>query len=97
MKYLHDHFVQKEVTVRFLTIGLGSDHDAVLLNKLAKAGTEIGNFFYVNDNDANFKESMREALNSSIQMAESSGNGLKLKITLPLSKFSEQLELIKSI
>jgi hypothetical protein len=32
---------------RFLTIGFTSSHDALFLNEIAKAGTELGNFFYI--------------------------------------------------
>ncbi len=32
---------------RFLTIGFTSSHDALFLNEIAKAGTELGNFYYI--------------------------------------------------
>ncbi len=32
---------------RCLTIGFTKSHDAVLLNSIAKAGSELGNFIYV--------------------------------------------------
>jgi hypothetical protein len=38
---------QREAVYRYLTIGFSRDHDAVFLNKIAQAGSERGNFFYI--------------------------------------------------
>lgn len=32
---------------KFLAIGFSKDHDAVFLNKLAMAGSTLGNFIYI--------------------------------------------------
>ena len=42
------------ITSRFLTIGFTSGHDAVFMNSIAQAGTELGNFFYINTSDGNY-------------------------------------------
>lgn len=35
------------ISSRFLTIGFTSAHDATFLNRIAQAGSDLGNFFYV--------------------------------------------------
>ena len=39
---------KKEITSRFLTIGFTNEHDAGFLNMIAQAGSDLGNFFFVN-------------------------------------------------
>lgn len=36
-----------EIPSRFLTIGFTSGHDALFMNKISQAGTELGNFYYI--------------------------------------------------
>jgi hypothetical protein len=36
-----------ELESRFLAIGFSSSHDATFMNKIAQAGSSIGNFFYI--------------------------------------------------
>mmetsp|Transcript_42755 Transcript_42755/g.50107 ORF Transcript_42755/g.50107 Transcript_42755/m.50107 type:complete len:481 (-) Transcript_42755:1748-3190(-) len=56
----------KEISSRFYTIGLSSDHDAILLNKIAQAGSDLGNFFFVDykeDNGTrNYKDTIKDCL-----------------------------------
>ena len=56
----------KEITSRFYTIGLSSDHDAVLLSKIAQIGSDLGNFFFVDYNENNetrtYKDAIKECL-----------------------------------
>ena len=51
---------------RFYTIGLSSSHDSVLLSKIAQAGSDLGNFFYVDYNENNgtrtYKDTIKEWL-----------------------------------
>jgi len=37
----------RSITVTIYTIGLSSAHDATLLNDLAQAGSQTGNFIYI--------------------------------------------------
>jgi uncharacterized protein YegL len=44
------NFLNKnEITSRFFTIGFRREHDAKLLNSIATAGSDLGNFFYIDD------------------------------------------------
>lgn len=45
-----------QISSRFLTIGFTSGHDAKFLNEIASAGTELGNFFYIDTNKPGYKE-----------------------------------------
>ncbi len=47
---------KKDITSRFLTIGFTSSHDALFLNEIAQAGSELGNFFYINTDQADYPE-----------------------------------------
>jgi hypothetical protein len=47
---------ETEVNVKFLTIGFSRDHDAVFLNRIATSGNELGNFFYVDISQPDYKE-----------------------------------------
>ena len=46
----------KNVTVTIYSIGFSSYHDAELLNKLAKTGSNIGNFVYIDTNQADYPQ-----------------------------------------
>lgn len=47
---------KQSIVSRFLTIGFTSEHDATFLNRIAQAGTDLGNFFYVNTSDQNYPD-----------------------------------------
>ena len=47
LENMKEYLNKEEITSRFFTIGLSKHHDAVLLSKIAQAGSELGNFFYV--------------------------------------------------
>ena len=53
---------QKEIKSRFLTIGFSNDHDAVFLNKIAQAGSELGNFFFIDTSNSNYSDQVKECL-----------------------------------
>ena len=36
-----------DVDSRFFTIGLSREHDSILLSRFARAGSELGNFMYI--------------------------------------------------
>ena len=53
-------FLKKEqITSRFLTIGFTGSHDAAFLNQIAKSGSELGNFFYVNTDQSDYPEQIK--------------------------------------
>ena len=54
---------------RFLSIGFSSSHDANFMNKVAKAGKEVGNFFYIDTDVKDFEEAVRKCLTESIDIA----------------------------
>jgi hypothetical protein len=53
---------QRGIKSRIFSIGFSRDHDADLLNFLAKAGSEMGNFIYIDTGLPNYGEKMNEAL-----------------------------------
>ena len=63
---LKQYLKAKEIASRFYTIGLSSDHDAVLLSKIAQIGSDLGNFFFVDYNEdnetRNYKDTIKECL-----------------------------------
>ena len=74
---------------RFLTIGFSRDHDAVFLNNIAKCGSELGNFFFIDTSADNYAEQVKECLAESLDMAMEGGNPLKLNFTNDLFMFNE--------
>jgi hypothetical protein len=73
---------KKEITSRFLTIGFTNEHDAKFLNDIAQAGSDLGNFFYVNTEQPNYPDQIKECLSSSLQMAQEV-EGLILQLVIP--------------
>jgi len=70
------------VTSRFLTIGFTNEHDAKFLNTIAQSGTDLGNFFYINTEQPDYPDQIKECLSSSLQMAKEE-EGLVLKLMIP--------------
>lgn len=66
------------LTTRFLTIGFSREHDAVFLNNIAKCGSELGNFFFIDTSTENSAEQVRQSLAESLDMAIEGDNPLKL-------------------
>ena len=58
-----------EIKSRFLTIGFTQDHDAKFLNQIAEAGSELGNFFYIDTGNSNYKAQIAECLVQSLSLA----------------------------
>jgi hypothetical protein len=73
---------KKEVTSRFLTIGFTNEHDAQFLNTIAQAGSDLGNFFYINTEQPTYPDQIKECLQSSLSMAKEE-EGLVLQFTVP--------------
>ena len=58
-----------QIASRFLTVGFTSSHDAKFLNEIANAGSELGNFFYIDTSKPGYKEEITKSLSSSLEMA----------------------------
>lgn len=66
LNFVKDYLKKSEITSRFFTIGLSSEHDAILLSKIIQAGSDLGNFFYVDYSEENetrtYKDTLKECL-----------------------------------
>jgi hypothetical protein len=47
------------LVTRFLTIGFSREHDAIFLNNIAKCGSELGNFFFIDTSAENYAEQVK--------------------------------------
>jgi hypothetical protein len=54
-------------------------HDAVLLNKIASAGTELGNFYFIDYSKPAYVDDIKEALQASLGMAMEGGAAFQLQ------------------
>ena len=61
-----------------MTIGFSRDHDAIFLNNIAKCGTELGNFFFIDTSTENSAEQVKQCLAESLDMAIEGDNPLKI-------------------
>ena len=72
---LKQYLKAKEIASRFYTIGLSSDHDAVLLSKIAQIGSDLGSFFFVDYNEdnetRNYKDVIKEWLMKTFDLGAS--------------------------
>lgn len=62
LKNLNTHLEKNQINSRYLTIGFTSSHDAPFLNDIAKSGSELGNFFYVNTDQGDYSEQIQNCL-----------------------------------
>lgn len=94
LQNLKTYLTTKEITSRFFTIGLSSDHDSVLLSKIAQIGSDLGNFFYVDyseNNTYNYKDYIKECLIKTFEM----GNPTKsLSVNLNLGDSVKKISLL---
>ena len=60
---------RREISSRFLTIGLSSSHDAPYLNIIANSGSQIGHFEYIDTSRPDNKEKIKEFLMKSLSIA----------------------------
>jgi hypothetical protein len=68
-----ENLKRKGAEGRFLTIGISQGHDAVLLNKIASAGSEIGNFIYIDYAKPDYQTDIADSLNQSLGIAIDGG------------------------
>lgn len=54
---------------RFFCIGFSRYHDANLLGQIARSGSDMGNFVYIKEDSANYKEEIVTALNQAFELA----------------------------
>ena len=89
---LKHYLLAKEITSRFFTIGLSDDHDASFWSKIAQAGSDLGNFYYVDyKNKAKAsKELIKECLIKTFDLGIPGGS---LSAELNESNFSKRIYL----
>jgi hypothetical protein len=85
-----------DITSRFLTIGFTEHHRADLLNQIALAGSEVGNFIYVDTSKADFQKQIEDSLISSLELT-STASGLRAKMSSQCMEFNKSMVLEKSI
>lgn len=73
-------------------IGFSQGHDAKLLNSLAQAGSNVGNFIYIDSNQPNYQQTMHEAIRDSMDMAIESASSAKLIIKNEALNFTQNLK-----
>ncbi len=87
---------KREITSRFLTIGFTKDHDALFLNSIAQAGSDLGNFFYIDTENEGYAEQIQDCLQSSLQMAQQE-EGLILKFSTGAKSGERKVVLVKTL
>lgn len=92
LEKLQKRIKNQQITSRFLTIGFTNEHDAAFLNRIAQSGTDLGNFFFVNTENADYGDQIKECLSSSLSMAQEEDG---LSLTLVGSGFKETVVLPK--
>jgi len=50
------------------------------MNRIAKAGSEMGNFFYIDTNVPNYSDQVTNCLSESLQIAMEGSGSLKLQL-----------------
>lgn len=61
-------------------LGVSSSHDANFLNRLAKGGSETGNFIYIDTGKPGYKEEIVGNMNDSLGMVMSSGMKARMNL-----------------
>lgn len=71
-----------------MSIGFSKNHDAGFMNRIAQAGSEMGNFFYIDTSKGDYKQDVTNALSESLNIAMEGGS-LKMEINNETYMFSE--------
>ena len=79
------------ISVTIYTIGLSRDHDASLLNDLAQAGSQTGNFIYIDTSKDDYSDDIVNSLVGSINAAVSNMSSSRISIQ---NGESTQLEMV---
>lgn len=69
---LKKHLDIKAISYRFFCIGFSQYHDANLLGAIARSGSEMGNFVYIEERSVKLENDIADALNQSFQLAPGS-------------------------
>ena len=68
-QYLAKVSIEKGIQSRIYCLGLSEDHDANLLNYMAKMGSQLGKFIYIpTGNDDEIKEALNDALDLCLKL-----------------------------
>lgn len=78
IRSLTESLRRKGAEGRFLTVGVSQYHDAALLNKIASAGTELGNFIFIDYSKPNYQADIQDSFNESLGMAIDGGASFQL-------------------
>ena len=85
---------RRNITTCIYTLGVSRSHDAQLLNSVAQAGSELGNFIYIDNYKADFQQDMVDAVQESLGMAavaRKRNQGLaKIQIMNPTTGLDQQ-------
>lgn len=76
---------------KFLAIGFSTNHDANFLNNLAKAGSTLGNFIYIDQTKNGWQDKVKEALSESLEIALSDSSNFKFQLENNSIAFSKVL------
>ncbi len=60
--------MSQKFKTRLLSIGFGASHDAPFMNRIAQAGSEMGNFFYI-DTNGEYTSKVTTCLSESLDIA----------------------------
>lgn len=71
---------KQQIKSRFLSIGFSASHDAKFMNKIALAGQEMGNFFYIDTGMPDYGEVVKSSLTESLDIALEASGALKLSL-----------------
>jgi hypothetical protein len=82
------------VSSSIFCLGFSSSHDAVLLNRLAQSGSELGNFIYIDTSvgGAVYSEQLMGAFSECLNMAMVQAKD-KLILSKPNADFQQKLDL----
>ena len=65
---------------KFLSVGFSEHHDAAFMNRIAKFGSEIGNFVFIDTGKNGWKENFNQTLLDQLDIALESASKAKLSI-----------------
>lgn len=72
---------KRNIESTIYTIGFSAHHDAKLLNTIAKAGTTLGNFIYIDNREPNSKDKLIDSVHNSIDLALNQSSSTKIHFT----------------
>jgi hypothetical protein len=76
---------------KFLAIGFSKNHDAAFMNELAKAGSTIGNFIFIDPSKNLWQDEVRVALADCLEIATSNSGPFNFLIENHSISFSKQI------